>query len=400
MLNLHLLYRYRDSQVEEMLISAVMPIMSIYRLPRGQYGYSGHVINLPQDVVSFATSLPRLPVELDVLVVRKERDQTHRDFRVRRAVIEQALTWLLHNNTRYRANQIHLNQDALAQLPEDGSISTLTSVPPDPPSTQQSPTSDEDPYGAHLTQSFVPNTVHPMTEQETVRQSVQDRQTGTTSRLLWPTIGGTPINEFTTEGYFSMAFPSLFPTGAADFLGQRCNQVTIGNYFKHLLMYEDGRFATHPRFRFLALNTEMRWHALQVGRIYIHQHPGDAQLSLDELRDMVGREGEAFSNRVLRYASSLRGTKQYWFRQQSRLVSMIDTFGLPTTFFTHSAADLQWPELAQFLCPEDPESRSSRTKAVIENPAIAELVLLPQSPEVHTDILHWNSRSDQLLDEI
>ncbi len=46
------------TQVEEMLISAVMPIMSIYRLPHGQYGYSGHVINLPQDVVSFASSLP------------------------------------------------------------------------------------------------------------------------------------------------------------------------------------------------------------------------------------------------------------------------------------------------------------------------------------------------------
>ena len=54
------------TQVEEMLISAIMPIMSIYRLPHGQYGYSGHVINLPQDVASFATSLPRLPSELDV----------------------------------------------------------------------------------------------------------------------------------------------------------------------------------------------------------------------------------------------------------------------------------------------------------------------------------------------
>ena len=35
------------TQVEEMLISAVMPIMSVYRLPQG---YSGHVVNLPQDV--------------------------------------------------------------------------------------------------------------------------------------------------------------------------------------------------------------------------------------------------------------------------------------------------------------------------------------------------------------
>ncbi len=39
------------TQVEEMLISAVMPIMSIYRQPQDQYGYRGHVINLPQDVV-------------------------------------------------------------------------------------------------------------------------------------------------------------------------------------------------------------------------------------------------------------------------------------------------------------------------------------------------------------
>ncbi len=38
-------------------ISAVMPIMSIYRLPLGQYKYAGHVINLPQDVVSFAQYL-------------------------------------------------------------------------------------------------------------------------------------------------------------------------------------------------------------------------------------------------------------------------------------------------------------------------------------------------------
>ena len=31
--------------------------MSLYRLPHGQYAYSGHVINLPQDVTSFANSL-------------------------------------------------------------------------------------------------------------------------------------------------------------------------------------------------------------------------------------------------------------------------------------------------------------------------------------------------------
>ena len=111
---------------------------------------------------------------------------------------------------------------------------------------------------------------------------------------------------------------------------------------------------------------------MQAGRIYVRQHPLDAQLSVDELRDMVGREGETFSNRVLHYATSLRGTRQYWFKQRSRLIAMVDTLGLPTVFFTHSAADLQWPELACLICPENPDSSSARNKAVQENPAIAD----------------------------
>ena len=116
----------------------------------------------------------------------------------------------------------------------------------------------------------------------------------------------------------------------------------------------------------------MRHRALQTGRVYVRQHPGDGQLSLDELQDMVGRQGEAFSSRVLHFASSLRGTKQYWQRQRSRLLSMVDTLGLPTIFFTHSAADLQWPELAQLICPDNPDSRTARTKAVIDNPALSD----------------------------
>ena len=114
--------------MEEMLISAIMPIMSIYRLPLGQYGYTGHVINLPQDVISFAHSLKRLTSELDVLIVRKEKEQSHQDFKVRRAVVHEALEWLLQNNKYYRANQVHLNQDVLQQLPENGDVSDITAA--------------------------------------------------------------------------------------------------------------------------------------------------------------------------------------------------------------------------------------------------------------------------------
>ena len=144
-----------------------------------------------------------------------------------------------------------------------------------------------------------------------MHQSVQEPQlspstSSSPATMMWPLLEEYTINEFTTEGYFSCAFPTLFPTGTGDISGQRQNQVTIGNYFKHLMMYDDNRFAKHPRFRFFALNTEMRWRALQTGRVYVKQHPGDAQLSLDELQDMVGREGQTFSNRVSTVSESTK----------------------------------------------------------------------------------------------
>ena len=79
-----------------------------------------------------------------------------------------------------------------------------------------------------------------------------------------------------------------------------------------------------------------------------------------------------FSNRVLHFGASLRGTRQFWFRQKSRLIAMVDTLGLPTVFFTHSAADLQWPELAHLLRVEDPTNSTTRSKAVVENPCLAD----------------------------
>ena len=115
----------------------------------------------------------------------------------------------------------------------------------------------------------------------------------------------------------------------------------------------------------------MQWRSLQMGRVYINQHPEDACLTLDDLRDMVGREGEFFTNRVMHFASSLRGTSQFWFKQRGRLISMVDKLGMPTVFFTHSAADGQWPEVAHLICPDNKDSSSIRSKAVADNPAIA-----------------------------
>ena len=124
-------------------------------------------------------------------------------------------------------------------------------------------------------------------------------------------------------------------------MGPRQRVVTIASYFKHLILYHDKRFANHPRFRYFALNTLMRHRALQTGRIYVRQNPHDGHLTIDELRDMVGHGSDRLSNWVLHFGATLRGTRQFWQKQKTRLTAMVDTLGLPTVFFTLTTADLQ-----------------------------------------------------------
>jgi len=77
------------------------------------------------------------------------------------------------------------------------------------------------------------------------------------------------------------------------------------------MLYKDQRLAKHPRFRYFALNTEMRHRALQTGRVYVRQNPQDSHLSVDELREMADNEAVSLSNRILHFGGSLCGTRQF-----------------------------------------------------------------------------------------
>ena len=141
---------------------------------------------------------------------------SHRDFRVRKSVVHRALNWLVTHNQYYRSNHVHIDVNALEQLPHDGNQSQLTSITvenaiTEPPATNtpatgrpvaDTPATSEDPYSAHLPQSFVSIATRSMTEQEAVHQSVQEPQLSpSTSSLpatmMWPLL----------EEYPSMSSP-------------------------------------------------------------------------------------------------------------------------------------------------------------------------------------------------
>ena len=74
-------------------------------------------------------------------------------------------------------------------------------------------------------------------------------------RLLAPSIRSTPIDEAAgKDRIFAMAFPTLYPTGLADFNASRLRKVDLNDYAQHLMCFLDRRFRRHPCWRFLVFN--------------------------------------------------------------------------------------------------------------------------------------------------
>jgi hypothetical protein len=90
------------TQVEEMLIARAHVQMVMKHVRGHQFHYSGHTVTFLQDIVKFSSSLPLLPEDLDIVMLKpptatadlaRFRLQFSRDMKVRRGVV---LAWLRH----------------------------------------------------------------------------------------------------------------------------------------------------------------------------------------------------------------------------------------------------------------------------------------------------------------
>jgi hypothetical protein len=113
---------------------------------------------------------------------------------------------------------------------------------------------------------FVPGSFPGTSELDAIKTGVQQLGLASfpDSPFVWPS-QGPALSEYSTTDLFTMAFPSLFPFGKADFSTPRRQKLDLYEWAKHLMRYKDARFATHPRFRFFALNLIFRHRAMSRG---------------------------------------------------------------------------------------------------------------------------------------
>ena len=145
---------------------------------------------------------------------------------------------------------------------------------------------------------------------------------------------------------------------------------------KHLIKFAEQkgnqwyyRFAAHPRFAFWAYNMLYRRRLLGQGSFYIKQNPSDANLTLNELQEMVqSGTHEIIMKKLLHYAKNVSGTNVYWHDAKEQLKATIIQAGTPTIFWTLSCAEFHWPEFHSLLSSDrESDSRVLRDN-IINNP--------------------------------
>jgi hypothetical protein len=342
------------TQVEEMIIARSHVQMMVYRYRGHQYHYSGHCVSFMQNTIKTVDMLPNLPTELDVVVLRpsnrvvssdpRYQRQFQTDFRVRKGRIIAWLRFLKAHHPDYQYVTISL--DRINALPIDGDISSSlmaitddTGAADEPPVPDQPVLGELPPPNAH---SMVPNLNITATEADLILEEISG-QHPIPSGLPAPSIRQTPIDEASgRDRIFAMAFPTLYPTGRADFNAPRLRKVDLNDYARHLMCFHDGRFGQHPRWRFFVFNLIMRRKASGSARFYVSKASGLKDLSRDELTEALLAD-EALLPQIVRQGSGLTGTRPYWRNKSSSLQAQARFLSpsMSPVFVTFSAADMQ-----------------------------------------------------------
>ena len=408
------------TQMEEMLCSLASPCFLMWVSKGGQYKTRGNVISFSQDISELCATLPRLPEELDVLVVCKPdaRDpSSYKDFHVRKRKIFTLLSFLKQYNPFY--SQIVIRHPNETDLPEDGDIlnrlPNVSSSHGERDFVALSVAHDEsyedldercfvpDELSQEQT-CFVPSLLPGLSEIEAIRAEmcINGLTASPENPLSWPS-SGEPLSEFTTEGLFTKAFPVLFPLGRADFSLPRRKSLALYEWVKHLMRYRDPRFARHPRFRFFALNLIFRHRAMGRGKFLFSRDVGCHNMTVAELRNALNRDGgQILASKIVRCLQTVRGTRPYWYMEGAKLRDMIEQIGPPTLFYTLSMADLSWPDLHR-LMPEDPfqpgltsgQSYAIRCRNLANNPHIVSSYLFVKHQHLRDTIFNHLDRDTE-----
>ncbi|XP_057837722.2 uncharacterized protein LOC131047921 [Cryptomeria japonica] len=388
------------SQVEEMLIARSAPVLQVSHARGDQYKYIGHTINFPQDISEIATTLPCKFQHLEIVIIRRTNlEGKQYDCYVNKFHVMVALNYKIQHDQYY--SDVIIDAAVVDLLPQTSAdISNFLYTLPNsfdlhPPSPTQEPLYNDDEVELQATSSFIPKLPCSTPELDAIKKILhldKDDQ----NVAAWLEISFSPINEYNTEGLFSMAFPTLFPSGSALPLQPRTKHVHLHEYALHLIRYHDQRFGQHVRFRYYLYNLIMRHRSQQSASVFLRTNLEDSiQTTLQALCEQLqSTPSDQLPNQLMYFAASLRGTRAYCNRSHKDLTTMVHQLGAPTLFFTLSAIDTKWLELHKLFPANSSSEFQSTKKKFIQN--------IFHNPHATTLFLHFRFTifREEIIDKV
>ena len=192
-------------------------------------------------------------------------------------------------------------------------------------------------------------------EDDTILHEIEEAVMGSDhkmdSKIDWPRISESPMNEYGSQRIFCMAFPWLFPGGYGDikdFKGE------IGEWGEMLLRYKDNRFASDKLFCFFALNYITRHRNAKQSQWFLTKFNNGGPQTLEELQEAIHNGDNRFINRITYVNNKVKGSTPFWHQKRGELYSWINHHvaagnGPPMYFITLSCAEHYWPDIIRLI---------------------------------------------------
>ena len=326
--------------LEERFFSPRIPFMMIRPLTGSgdqQFGLRGNCVNVPIDVNTTVSALPRLPRDTQVVYVqlmRRMRDQRPYAFAgVRPSVVLRAARYLV-NTPLYRKHNIALDENWLESFAEDMAreqqrVAELEMSDVDDPDGEQA-----DAWGEETEEER-----QIMELQETLLDDIILPDTGV---RIAPGEGRVPLSLLFDEDVEELSFPTIYA-------GQlRQSRVSLSQRIKAEARMHDRRCANPTKmfFSFCRLRRERLSKQIYTA---VRKKRRSGALSV---RDVVGQAAVdqlVQHNEGYRVLQVDRSSPAYLEAKKKVLMAMVRQYNVPTIFATMSCAEYRWAELLVIL---------------------------------------------------
>ncbi|KAJ8048747.1 ATP-dependent DNA helicase PIF1 [Holothuria leucospilota] len=343
--------------LEERLVALRVPFMQIRELPRGgQLSLKGNVVNVPADISSVVTSLPRTFSDSQTIPLRFKRKLEYKhsvlDQNIRPNKVLQAAKWLVTNSALYKAEGVTVRTDLdafssaqseqLNVLPFEEDGDTSESNPIEQTSTCIDSNLHEDDW------TEVPNFDNRAAGQlDTMLTSHSAEEISNVALCLAPCEGQKPLGLFQDTHSECLSFPSLFCGKPRP---QHKRTVHYSDICKVELRHKDRRVSMSVSNIFYKAKKLQIHHIQQQVQLSIRKcKRGNKKLTAGYLKEIENVRALIHQDEGYRVFKSLRGSPPYWERAKKDIFAMIRQCGIPTWFASFSAAETKWYHLLNIL---------------------------------------------------